>query len=112
MANGTLQLLNSAIYAVCPIDGVSVGRFNDKATWRIDFSAGATAPQKAAAAAVVAGFDVNAVTPPVTLDQIYDQAILSQQVLKAVILALNDGTLPVGTNKTAAQLKAIIKAKM
>lgn len=49
---------------------------------------------------------------PPTLDQIYDQAIQTQQVLKAVILALNDGTLPVGTNKTGAQLKTIIKAKM
>lgn len=50
--------------------------------------------------------------PSPTLDELYDQAILNQRVLKAVILALNDGTLPIGTNKTAVQLKAIIKAKM
>lgn len=58
--------------------------------------------------------DVRAIlspTPP-TLDQIYDDLILAQRLLKAVVLALNDGSLPVGTNKTGAQLKAIIKAKM
>lgn len=49
---------------------------------------------------------------PLTIDEIYDQALLTQKVLKAVILALNDGTLSVGTNKTGAQIKTIIKAKM
>ena len=50
--------------------------------------------------------------PAPTLDEIYDSMIQSQRVLKAIVLALNDGSLPVGTNKTPAQLKAIIKAKM
>lgn len=53
-----------------------------------------------------------AAAPPPTLDEVYDQALLNEKVLKALVLALNDGTLPVGTNKTGAQLKAIIKAKM
>lgn len=50
--------------------------------------------------------------PPPTLDQIYDATLQTQRVLKAVVLALNDGSLPIATNKTPAQLKAIIKAKM
>ena len=48
--------LDGQIKAVCPIHGVSMGRKNDKATWRIDFN-GATDAEKAAAQAVVDGFD-------------------------------------------------------
>lgn len=50
-------------------------------------------------------------TPP-TLDEIYDNTLLTQKVLRAVVLALNDGTLPIATNKTGPQLRAIIKARM
>lgn len=49
--------LNDAIAAVCPIDGVSVGVPGDGATVRIFFAAGATANQRTAAAAALAGFD-------------------------------------------------------
>jgi len=50
--------LHSAIAAVCPIHGVSIGRKDDKATWRIDFTEAATDAEKAAAQAALAGFDV------------------------------------------------------
>lgn len=50
--------------------------------------------------------------PPPTIDQIYDQTLLNERVLKAVVLALNDGSLPVGANLTGPQLKTIIKAHM
>ncbi len=50
--------------------------------------------------------------PPATPDQIYDATIQTQQVLKALVLALNDGTLPIATNKSGPQLKNIIKAHM
>ena len=50
--------------------------------------------------------------PPMTVDQVYDEALQSQRLLRAVVLALNDGTFQFGTNRTAAQLKAIIRAKM
>jgi len=46
------------------------------------------------------------------LDAMYDRAIQYERALKAVVLAINDGTLVVGGNKTGVQLKAIIKAKM
>jgi len=41
--------LSEAIKAVCPIHGVSIGRKDDKATWRIDFKDETTAEQRAAA---------------------------------------------------------------
>jgi len=50
--------------------------------------------------------------PGPTLDDIYDQTILNQQVLKALALALNDGSFVPGDNLTNAALKAIVKAKM
>lgn len=52
--------LHAAIAAVCPIDGVSIGRKNDKATWRIDFTDVATDAQRDAARAVMNTFDVAA----------------------------------------------------
>ena len=59
--------LDAAIKAVCPIDGVSVGRANDKATWRIDFKKEATDEQRKAARDVVAAFDPSA--PPLKTAQ-------------------------------------------
>jgi hypothetical protein len=50
--------------------------------------------------------------PPSALDQLYDQTLKTQRVLKALVLALNDGSLSVGSNLTSAQLRAAIKAKM
>lgn len=54
----------------------------------------------------------NAPPPPLTVDQIYDQTVQNERLLKAVILAINDGSLTVGSNRTNAQLKSILKAKM
>lgn len=50
--------LHAAIAAVCPIHGVSIGRKNDKTTWRIDYAPEATDTEKAAAQAALATFDV------------------------------------------------------
>lgn len=49
---------------------------------------------------------------PLTLDQIYDDMLTTNRVVKALVLAINDGSLVPGSNKTPAQLRAIIKAKM
>lgn len=54
--------LDAAIKAVCPIHGVSIGRVNDKQTWRIDFKDEATAQERATAQAVVDAFDGQAAT--------------------------------------------------
>lgn len=60
--------LDQAIKAVCPIDGVSIGRAADKSTWRIDFADDATAEERAAATAVMAAFDPAGVKAPVRID--------------------------------------------
>jgi hypothetical protein len=57
--------VHEAVFAVCPIVGVSIGNPANKKTWRIDFADGATDAQKAAAQAAVDAFDLNA-TPPAT----------------------------------------------
>lgn len=49
---------------------------------------------------------------PPTNDQIYDQVIKTQKVLKAYILAVNDGSIMPGSDMTGAQIKARVKAKM
>ena len=54
-----IEKLNQLISAVCPIDGISIGRKNDKATWRIDFKE-CTEEQKSAALAVVKAYDFEA----------------------------------------------------
>lgn len=64
------EALHSAIRAVCPIVGVSIGRVDDKATWRIDFDESATPAQRTAASGVAAAFDVQAFLRPPTPDEI------------------------------------------
>lgn len=49
--------LHRKLAALAPIHGVSIGRRDDKATWRIDFKDEATDQQKAAASAAFAAFD-------------------------------------------------------
>ena len=50
--------------------------------------------------------------PPPTNDEIYDQVIQNQKVLKAYVLAVNDGSIVPGSNMTNAALKAAVKAHM
>lgn len=52
-------ILDRTIKAVCPIHGVSVGRVDDKSTWRVDFADEATPEQCAAATKVLDGMDVD-----------------------------------------------------
>lgn len=50
--------LDAAIKSVCPIHGVSIGRKDDKKTWRIDFKDEATDRERSDALAVIEAFDV------------------------------------------------------
>lgn len=43
-----------------PILGVSIGRYADRQTWRIDFAPEATAAQRATAQTILEGFDPDA----------------------------------------------------
>jgi len=55
-----IKILDNKIKLVCPIHGVSIGRKDDKSTWRIDFKDEATKRQKADAQTVIDNFDINA----------------------------------------------------
>ena len=52
--------------------------------------------------------------PPVppTDDEIYNAVMQNKGVIKALIMALNDGTFIPGSNYTAAQIRAGIKARL
>lgn len=52
--------LHNQVAEVAPIDGISIGRRDDKTTWRIDFQTEATKAQRKAAQAVVDAFDADA----------------------------------------------------
>lgn len=49
--------LHDAIAAVCPIAGVRIGDWANKATWGIDFDSSATAQQKTDAQTALTNFD-------------------------------------------------------
>ena len=55
------QLHNALTATGIPITGISIGRKDDRLTWRIDFAPDATDEQKSQAAQIVAAFDVAAV---------------------------------------------------
>lgn len=56
--------LTQQIDAVCPIAGVSIGRWDNKQSWRIDFNPSATTEERDAASQVLAGFDPEALDVP------------------------------------------------
>lgn len=89
--------LYEAVTAVCPIDGVSIGRKDDKSTWRVDFKDEATAEQRAAARAVVDTF-------------VFDEAA---EATRVATIDNNIATTTVGpvTPKTVAELKAMTWAE-
>lgn len=69
--------LDDAIRAVCPIHGVSIGRQNDKTTWRIDFTLDAAPEQRVAAQAVVDAFDAVAVAAAIESQRLAKEALVS-----------------------------------
>ena len=52
--------LCEAIAKVCPLDGLAIGTWDDRGTWRLDYAAGATDVQKANAIELMNAFDFNA----------------------------------------------------
>lgn len=57
-----LNKVHGALAAVCPTEGVAVGTWDDRGTWRIDYAEGATDVQKAAAMALLTTFDFSGPT--------------------------------------------------
>lgn len=73
--------LDQKIRAVCPIDGVSVDSWSDRATWRVIYR-NATDAQKAAAQAIVDTFDpTSVVQESATIEDQIDEmkAVLARQ---------------------------------
>ena len=79
-----------------PVSGVSIGRKDNKATWRVDYSSDPTLEQRAQAADIINGFDVAAakskrdtiaalarsdLNMPRIIEDIYD-ALISKGVIK------------------------------
>ena len=60
-----IEQLDEQLKAVCPIGGVSIGRWDDSSTWRIDFKDEATRAERRAAMDVLAKFDPASVPAPV-----------------------------------------------
>ena len=65
--------LDRALKRVCPTHGVSMGRKNDKKTWRIDFKDEATPAERVAAQNVLDNFDLN--TPDLPAPDLLDQIL-------------------------------------
>ena len=83
-----IEELDKQLKAVCPIDGVSIGRWNDPQTWQISFKPTATPGQRAAAQAALQRFDPSTVPP-----------LIDRSVRKADLASAN----------TIADLKAILQ---
>ena len=61
MAPTLAAVLDAAIRATgCPIDGVSIGRVGDRATWTPIFTKDATPAQQAQVASLIASIDIQA----------------------------------------------------
>lgn len=55
--------LTDEIGSICPIHGVSIGRVNDKETWKVHFAESATPEQIESANSVVEAFDPKSAQP-------------------------------------------------
>ena len=73
-----LKLNDQIVAAGIPIDGVSIGKLNDKSTWRIDFKDEANKAQRVYALQILADFDESQIPDPVS----------EIDVLKAKVAAL------------------------
>ena len=89
--------LCNLIKAVCPIDGVSIGTWTDKMTWRIDFTPEATTEERAAAQGVVDAFDPTAPVPA----EIRDAADETERAE-----CKSDGSIIALVNQTKAEWQA------
>lgn len=72
---------------------VSIGKRDDRATWRITYAPDITKAQQAAAQAIVDAFDINAPEPPSFIEAVRAdlQAATTVGQVKAVIAKLLDG---------------------
>lgn len=74
--------IHDKIAAICPIDGLSIGRATDKSTWRIDFKKQATDSERQAARELL-----EAINPS---DFITDDVLTPEQKLGSIGLTKDD----------------------
>lgn len=86
--------LDTALRAVAPITGVSIGRRDDKATWRLDFAPEATQAHRDAAAGVVTSFDVAAFEAAETAERDARAVLETDERADQVFAALKTATGP------------------
>jgi hypothetical protein len=85
-----IDSLTKTIAAVAPIDGVSVGRIDDRATWRIDFRPEATAEQRAVAKVTMAAWvNMPPVPPPVRTGWLNFVALFTPAEQASIALSVN-----------------------
>lgn len=68
-------ILHAKVAAVASIVGVSLGRVDDKSTWRIDFDPRATDAERRAAQSVIVFFDVIKEKGRAEREEVRDQKI-------------------------------------
>lgn len=88
--------IHNAIAVVCQINGVSIGDIADKETWRIDFAAGASEQQKAAAQQAISSIDVSASPVPQSISdrQFFQQLAIVGIITPDQALASNAAVIP------------------
>lgn len=102
-------MVHQQVEAVAPITGISIGRVDDKTSWRITFADDATDEQRAAARAVVDTIDVSAgpVADTVTDVQFFHALAQIGTVTEAEALAaVTRGELPAALLAGIAKLPA------
>lgn len=102
----TQQRIHDAVSAVSPIHGVSLGRLDDKATWRIDFKGEATDAEREAASRALNAVDIALIEKQEAAYLVESQSAM-QRWQRDVIMAV----LPPDHPQRAKALEAEAKIK-
>ena len=90
------------------VEGVSIGRRDDKSTWRVDFADTPTDEQRASAASVIAGFDVAAAQAQDGADAQARTAAASVSAADVLALLISKGII--STDDLAPSVSAAVSA--
>ena len=90
--------LNDEIKKVAPIISVSIGKIDDKTTWRIEFEDGATDKEKNAAKSVIKSFDATAKSKDVFLEEKLKNELVSTESTAEIARKMEDLVLLLDAN--------------